>query len=79
MNYVFKDILISASKEKEIFAAELLAEELEMRTGKAPVVASKPEGECYIELKLIDESDSEDFRIEQDGKKSPSQHTVFEV
>ena len=69
MNYVFNDIVISASKEKEIFAAELLAEELEMRTGKAPVVVSKPEGECYIELKLVDESDSEDFRIEQDGKK----------
>ena len=69
MKYVFKDILISASKEKEVFAAELLAEELEMRTGKAPVIASKPEGECYIELKLFDESDSEDFRIEQDGKK----------
>ena len=69
MNYVFNDIVISASKEKEIFAAELFAEELEMRTGKAPVVVSKPEGECYIELKLFDESDSEDFRIEQDGKK----------
>lgn len=69
MKYVFKDILISASKEKEVFAAELLAEELEMRTGKAPVVASKPEGECYIELKLFNESDSEDFRIEQDSKK----------
>lgn len=69
MNYVFKDILISASKEKEIFAAELLAEELEMRTGKAPVIASKPEGECYIELRLFNESESEDFRIEQDGKK----------
>lgn len=69
MNYVFNDIVISASKEKEIFAAELFAEELEMRTGKAPVVVSKPEGECYIELKLVDESDSEDFRIEQDGKK----------
>lgn len=69
MNYVFNDIVISASKDKEIFAAELFAEELEMRTGKAPVVVSKPEGECYIELKLVDESDSEDFRIEQDGKK----------
>lgn len=69
MNYVFNDIVISASKEKEIFAAELLTEELEMRTGKAPVVVSKPEGECYIELKLFDESDSEDFRIEQDEKK----------
>ena len=69
MNYVFNDIVISASKDKEIFAAELFAEELEMRTGKAPVVVSKPEGECYIELKLFDESDSEDFRIEQDGKK----------
>lgn len=69
MKYVFKDILISASKEKEVFAAELLTEELEMRTGKTPVIASKPEGECYIELKLVDESDSEDFRIEQDGKK----------
>ena len=69
MNYVFNDIVISASKEKEIFAAELFAEELEMRTGKAPVVVSKPEGECYIELKLVDESDSEDFHIEQDGKK----------
>ena len=69
MNYVFNDIVISASKDKEIFAAELFAEELEMRTGKAPVVVSKPEGECYIELKLFDESDSEDFRIEQGGKK----------
>ena len=69
MNYVFNDIVISASKDKEIFAAELFAEELEMRTGKAPVVVSKPKGECYIELKLFDESDSEDFRIEQDGKK----------
>ena len=68
MNYVFNDIVISASKEKEIFAAELFAEELEMRTGKAPIVVSKPEGECYIELKLVDESDSEDFHIEQDGK-----------
>ena len=69
MIFMFKDINIIADGEKAKFAAELFAEEIEIRTSKKPPVFDKKTGECYVELKLVDESESEDFSIEHEKEK----------
>ena len=69
MNFIFDDIKIIADGEKEKFAAELFGEELEIRTNEKPPVFEKKTGECFVELKIIDESESEDFSIQHDEKK----------
>lgn len=66
MIFMFKDIKIIADGEKAKFAAELFAEEIEIRTSKKPLVFDKKTGDCYVELKLVDESESEDFSIEHE-------------
>ena len=45
---MFKDIKIIADGEKAKFAAELFAEEIEIRTNKKPPVFDKKTGECYV-------------------------------
>ena len=69
MIFMFKDIKIIADGEKAKFAAELFAEEIEIRTSKKPLVFDKKTGDCYVELKLVDESESEDFSIEHEKEK----------
>lgn len=69
MNFNFNEIKIIADGEKEKFAAELFCEEIEIRTNKKPPVIEKKSGECFVELKLVDESESEDFSIQHDEKK----------
>lgn len=69
MIFMFKDIKIIADGEKAKFAAELFAEEIEIRTSKKPLVFDKKAGECYVELKFVDESESEDFSIEHEKEK----------
>ena len=69
MIFMFKDIKIIADGEKAKFAAELFAEEIEIRTSKNPLVFDKKTGDCYVELKLVDESESEDFSIEHEKEK----------
>lgn len=68
MNFNFNEIKIIADGEKEKFAAELFCEEIEIRTNKKPPVIEKKSGECFVELKLVDESESEDFSIQHDEK-----------
>lgn len=69
MNFIFDDIKVIADGEKEKIAAELFSEEIEIRTNKKPPVFDKKTGECFVELKIIDESESEDFSIQHDEKK----------
>lgn len=69
MNFIFDDIKVIADGEKEKIAAELFSEEIEIRTNKKPPVFDKKNGECFVELKIIDESESEDFSIQHDEKK----------
>lgn len=69
MIFMFKDIKIIADGEKAKFAAELFAEEIEIRTSKKPLVFDKKTGDCYVELKLVDESESENFSIEHEKEK----------
>lgn len=69
MNFIFDDIKVIADGEKEKIAAELFSEEIEIRTNKKPSVFDKKNGECFVELKIIDESESEDFSIQHDEKK----------
>lgn len=69
MNFIFDDIKVIADGEKEKIAAELFSEEIEIRTNKKPPVFNKKTGECFVELKIIDESESEDFSIQHDEKK----------
>lgn len=68
MNYNFTNVTVVAG-EKESYAAELLAEELEIRLGKAVGVCEKAESDCIIEIKMLDESESESFCILQSGTK----------
>ncbi len=69
MNFIFDDIKVIADGEKEKIAAELFSEEIEIRTNKKAPVFDKKTGECFVELKIIDESESEDFSIQHDEKK----------
>ncbi|HAX84281.1 MAG TPA: hypothetical protein DCY15_07530, partial [Ruminococcaceae bacterium] len=69
MNFIFSDMKIIAGSEKEKFAAELFSEEIEIRTNKKPPVFDSRTGECFVELIISDESESEDFSIEHDGTK----------
>lgn len=69
MKFDFNGIKIIADGEKEKFAAELFSEEIEIRTEKNPPVIDKKTGDCFVELRLVDEGKSEDFSIWHDSKK----------
>lgn len=58
---------IIAVGEKEKVAADFLAKEIEMKTGKGPAVCESKADGCFVELRLENPSDSESFFIEQNG------------
>lgn len=68
MNYIFSNIVIVCG-DKEKYAAELLAEEIEIRIGKTPAIYKNCDGNCFVELKLAEENESESFSLAQNGKK----------
>lgn len=67
MKIIFDEIKIVAGGDKENFAAELFAEEIKNRIGKLPPILSSCGDNCRIELILKDESESEDFSVDQNG------------
>lgn len=68
MNYNFSNTVIVCG-EKEKYAAELLAQDIEIRIAKAPEIREKFDGDCFIELRLESESEAEDFSVVQQDKK----------
>ena len=69
MKFNFSNMNIVAEGETAQFVAELFGEEIEIRTGKRPQILTKKNGECFVELKIENESESEDFSINHDGEK----------
>ncbi len=62
MKYNFSDLKIVASGETALRAAEMFAEEIEIRAGFTPEICAEHSG-SVVELRLEDENDSEEYII----------------
>ncbi len=69
MKYIFSNLKIVASGDIELRAAEMFAEEIEIRAGYRPEICAECD-ENYVALRIEDESDSEEYRVEHNADKT---------
>ena len=69
MRYDFSDFKIVADSPTEIKAAELFAEEIEIRAGFLPEIVNEAPAGNFVSLIIEDESESEEYKVSHDDDK----------
>lgn len=69
MRYDFSDFKIVADSPTEIKAAELFAEEIEIRSGFSPEIVCEAPSENFVSLIIEGESESEEYTVNHDDNR----------